>query len=210
MDVRSPESAMASRDPRIDAYIAKSADFARPILTHLREAVHAACPQVEETLKWNAPAFMHGGKILCSMAAFKQHAAFGFWQGAQVVEHDPKAAEAMGQFGRITGLADLPGKAEFTRYAKRAMKLIDEGVKPLPTKTGKPKPPPAPPSDLAAALKKNKQAQVTFNAFPPSQQREYIEWITEAKREETRQKRLVQAIEWLSEGKPRNWKYMHC
>lgn len=201
---------MARRDPRIDAYIVKSAEFARPILTHLREMVHAACPQVEETLKWSAPAFMYQGKILCSMAAFKQHAAFGFWRGAQVVEHDPKAAEAMGQFGRITTLADLPGKAEFTRYAGRAMKLIDEGVKPPPTKTGKPKPPPTPPADLAAALKKNKQAQVTFDAFPPSQRREYVEWITDAKRDETRQKRLAQAIEWLSEGKPRHWKYMNC
>lgn len=200
---------MASRDARIDAYIAKSAEFARPILNHLREAVHTACPQVEETLKWSAPAFMYGGKILCSMAAFKQHAAFGFWQGGQVVEHDPKAAEAMGQFGRITKLADLPTRAEFTRYARRAMKLIDEGVKPLP-RGGKPKPPPEPPADLVAALKKNRQAQAAFDAFPPSHRREYIEWITEAKREETRQKRLAQAVEWLSEGKPRNWKYMSC
>lgn len=202
---------MGQPDPRVDAYIAKSAGFAQPILRHLREAVHGACPQVEETLKWGMPSFMYGGKILCSMAAFKQHASFGFWQGAKVVEDGrAKSDEAMGQFGRLTGLAELPGKRVLSGYVKQAMKLIDEGSTRPSTKKAAPKPPLPTPEDLAAALAKNREAQATFDAFAPSHRREYIEWIMEAKRDETRQRRLAQTIDWLAEGKPRNWKYMNC
>ncbi|MBF6024659.1 YdeI/OmpD-associated family protein [Lysobacter niastensis] len=202
---------MAEQDPRIDAYIAKAAEFARPILTHLRAAVHAACPEVVETLKWGAPSFTYRGKILCSMAAFKQHAAFGFWQGAQVVGGADAAGEGMGQFGRLTRISDLPGKRELTGYLRQAMQLIDSGATRTPANATKgPKPALEVPPDLAAALAKNAKANATFEGFAPSYRRDYIEWITEAKREDTRKRRLEQTVEWLAEGKPRNWKYMNC
>ncbi|MGH8076736.1 MAG: YdeI/OmpD-associated family protein [Lysobacter sp.] len=202
---------MGQPDPRVDAYIDKAAEFARPILQHLREVVHTACPAAEETLKWGAPSFMYGGKILCSMAAFKQHASFGFWQGARVVGADgANADEGMGQFGRISRLSDLPGKRVLGGYVRQAMKLIDEGVTRPSTKDAKPKPPLVVPDDLTTALAKNRKARATFDAFTPSHRRDYVEWITEAKRAETRQRRLTQALEWMAEGKPRNWKYTNC
>ncbi len=203
---------MGQPDPRVDAYIGKSAPFAQPILRHLREVVQATCPEAVETLKWGMPSFLYGGKILCSMAAFKQHASFSFWQGERVVGAGAgaKADEGMGQFGRVTGLADLPGKRVLAGYIKQAMKLIDEGVTRAPTKAAQPKAPLTVPDDLAAALAKNRKALATFDAFAPSHRREYVEWITEAKRDATRQRRLAQAIEWLVEGKTRNWKYMDC
>ncbi|HEX8850387.1 MAG TPA: YdeI/OmpD-associated family protein [Gemmatimonadaceae bacterium] len=200
---------MGTRDPRIDAYIAKSADFAQPILEHIRDVVHAACPTVEETMKWSFPHFMYNG-MLCSMAAFKQHCSLGFWKGALLFD-SARDREAMGQFGRITKIADLPPKKELMAYVKKAMKLNDEGAKvPRIRKPGLSRRavPTEPPADLVAALEKNAKARATFEGFPPSHRREYIEWITEAKREETRQKRLAQTIEWLAEGKQRNWKYM--
>jgi uncharacterized protein YdeI (YjbR/CyaY-like superfamily) len=202
---------MTPPDPRIDAYIAGSAEFARPILSHLRAVVHAACPEAEETLKWGAPSFTYRGKILCGMAAFKQHAAFGFWQGSQVTGVGTEAGgEGMGQFGRLTRLSDLPGKRELTGYIRQAMTLIDSGARRVPAKAAAPRAPLDVPDDLAAALKKNAKARATFDGFAPGYRRDYIEWITEAKREDTRQRRLEQAIEWLAEGKPRNWKYMKC
>lgn len=203
---------MGQPDPRVDAYIAHSAPFAQPILRHLREVVQGACPEAVETLKWGAPSFGYGGKILCRMAAFKQHASFDFWQGARVVGADAgaKPEEGMGQFGRLTQVADLPGKRVLTGYIQRAMKLIDAGTTRPPTKDAKPKQPLAVPDDLAAALAKNRKAQATFAGFAPSYRREYVEWITQAKREATRQRRLAQAIDWLAQGKPRNWKYLGC
>lgn len=198
---------MGTRDPRVDAYIAKSAEFARPILEYLREQVHKNCPEVEETIKWSAPHFDYRGP-LCHMAGFKQHCAFGFWKGSLIVD-DAKNEEAMGQFGRITSLKDAPGKKLLAGYIRQAVKLNEDGVKPVrKTKDAAPKPPAEVPDDLAAALKKNRKAATVFAAFSPSAKREYIEWLTEAKREETRSKRLEQAIEWIAEGKQRNWKYM--
>lgn len=200
---------MPISDPRVDAYIANSADFAQPILAHLRDAVHRSCPPVEETLKWRMPTFMYHG-MLCGMAAFKQHCTFGFWKHALVVgEEQAGDAQAMGQFGRITRLADLPSNKILTSYIKKAMQLNEDGVK-APRATPKRKPAPRVPDDLAAALKKNRKAATTFAAFSPTNQREYIEWITEAKREETRAKRLATAVEWLAEGRSRNWKYVNC
>lgn len=200
---------MASHDPRIDAYIARSAEFARPILAYLRERVHAACPQCEETLKWRAPCFTYRGKILCGMGAFKQHATFYLWQGAAIVGADAgKSGEAMGQFGRLTRIADLPGKRELAGYIRQAMKLVDEGVK--PAKARPPRPAAVPPADLVAALAGDGRARASFEAFPPGARREYIEWIVEAKRQETRARRVAQAVEWLAEGKRRNWKYENC
>lgn len=201
---------MASRDPRIDAYIARQADFARPILDHVREAVHEACPGVEETMKWSAPGFMHAGAILCGMAAFKQHASFGYWKHALVVGDD-QPRNGMGSYGKLTSVADLPPKKQLLTHIRKAMQLNEAGaVSPAAPRPTKAKPPVAVPDDLSAALRGNAKARVTFNAFPPGQQREYVEWITQAKREETRRKRLLQAVEWLAEGKRRNWKYERC
>ena len=201
--------AVPTRDPRVDTYIANSAEFAQPILTHLRAVVHKACPQVEETLKWRMPTFMYHG-MLCGMAAFKQHCTFGFWKHELVVGKEQAGdAQAMGQFGRVTRLSDLPSTKMLTAYIKKAMQLNEEGVK-APRATPKRKAAPRVPDDLAAALKKNKKAAATFAAFSPTNQREYIEWVSEAKREETRVKRLETTIQWLAEGKIRNWKYVNC
>jgi len=197
-------------DPRVDAYIAKSAEFARPILQHLRELVHGACPEAEEEMKWNMPFFMHHG-ILCHMAAFKAHCSFGFRHRAMeaiVGRAVGKTNEGMGLFGRITTLADLPDDRAMRRYIQLAAKFMTSGgpARPAP----KPKAALPVPAVLAAALKKNKAAAAAFKNFSPSHRREYIEWITEARRDETRQKRLATTIAWLVEGKPRNWKYMNC
>jgi uncharacterized protein YdeI (YjbR/CyaY-like superfamily) len=194
---------MGKKDPRVDAYIAKSADFAKPILRHLREIVHQGCPEVEETMKWSFPHFMYKG-MLCGLAAFKSHCAFGFWKGKLIV---PEKPEAMGQFGRITSLSDLPKDSVLLGYVREAARLNETGEK-VPRKPQRPKKDLATPSDLAAALKKNVVARATFEGFSPSHKREYVEWITEAKTEEIRKKRLDNAIEWMAEGKPRNWKYM--
>ncbi|RNF85266.1 YdeI/OmpD-associated family protein [Montanilutibacter psychrotolerans] len=202
---------MGQPDPRIDAYIGTSGEFARPILAHLRTLVHASCPQAEETLKWGMPSFTYRGRILCSMAAFKQHATFGFWQGALIVDADGNQAdEAMGQFGRLAKVSDLPGKRVMAGYIKQAMALIDTGVKTPKTRGTTPRPPPVVPEDLAAALAANPPAAKAFAGFAPGQQREYVDWITEAKREQTRQQRLSQAVEWIAQGKLRHWKYMGC
>jgi uncharacterized protein YdeI (YjbR/CyaY-like superfamily) len=195
---------MGNRDPRVDAYIAKSADFAKPILEYLRETVHGAVPGLEETMKWSMPAFYYKGP-LCNMAAFKEHCAFGFWKGSLVV--GDVAREAMGHMGRITSLKDLPPKKELVRLIKEAARLNDEGVK-VERAPRTAKKPAKTPDDLAAALARNKKASATFENFPPSHRREYIEWITDAKGEETRKRRVAQAVEWMAEGKSRNWKYM--
>ncbi len=200
---------MASRDPRIDAYIAESAEFARPILQRLREIVHEACPQAEEAIKWGMPSFVYRGGILCGMAAFKQHASFGFWKHAQVMgEANPR--DGMGSYGKMARLPDLPPKRQLVADIKKAMRLQKDGIKTAgPRKTVAPKPAPKTPADLAAALKKNAKAHAVFAAFAPGHKREYIEWLIEAKREDTRARRLSQAIEWIAEGKQRHWKYQN-
>lgn len=201
---------MGKRDPRVDAYIGKSADFAKPILTHVREVVHSACPDVEETMKWSVPHFDYKG-TLGGMAAFKAHCAFGFWKGALVTGEATKAQDAMGSFGRITKVSDLPPKAALASFVKRAMKLNEENVpRPKSKVPTLPKKEIPVPDYLVSALKKNRKAQATFDAFSPSHRREYLEWITEAKQEDTRRRRMAQAIEWMSEGKARNWKYEKC
>jgi uncharacterized protein YdeI (YjbR/CyaY-like superfamily) len=200
---------MGTRDARIDQYIARSADFARPILTHLREVVHAACPEVEETIKWGLPYFTYHG-MLCGMASFKQHCALTFWKGSLIVgtAGDGAGAEGMGQFGRITALSDLPPKKVLAGYIKAAMQLNEAGVKSPTRSKAKKRAAPSVPDYLAAALRKNRKAAATFEQFTPSQKREYIEWLTEAKGEATRARRLATAVEWMAEGKQRNWKYM--
>jgi uncharacterized protein YdeI (YjbR/CyaY-like superfamily) len=200
---------MKTKDPRIDAYIAKSADFAKPILNHLRTVVHVACPEVEETLKWNFPHFMRQG-LLCGMAAFKGHCTFGFWKGALIFPQDKTGDEAMGQFGRITSLSDLPSEKILIGYIKQAVSLNEAGIK-VPARTKpKEKKELVVPDYFMAALKKNKQALKSFENFSYSHKKEYVEWITEAKREETRTKRMETALEWLAKGKARHWKYENC
>ena len=196
---------MGTRDPRVDAYIAKSADFAKPILTHIRDTMHAACPGVVETMKWSMPFYDYHGP-LANMSAFKAHVGFGFWKGALVVgagsDHD---GSPMRQFGPITSIDDLPPKKELVALIKKAAKLNEEGVKVEKKKSPRAELPVPP--ELAAALAKNKTARANFEAFPPSHKREYNEWIGEAKREETKAARVKQAVEWIAEGKARNWKY---
>ncbi len=197
-------------DPRVDAYIAKSAEFARPILRHLRALVHEACPQAEETIKWRMPTFVHHG-ILCGMAAFKAHATFGFWRRGltdEIAKTGVDADAAMGSLGRITSLKELPSDRAMLGYIRKAAKLNEAGA------PARPKPQPKAalpvPKDLAAALKQNAKAGKAFADFSPSARREYIEWITEAKRPETREVRLKTTIQWVASGKRRNWKYENC
>lgn len=199
------------KDPRVDAYIAKAAPFAQPILRHLRKLVHTACPDVTEDIKWSMPSFIYNGKILCGTAAFKAHATFGFWHRGmtELLEKKlGKAGEAMGLLGKITSLDDLPSDKELIGYIKTAVSLHDSGAATRP----KPKPRAAlpEPADLKDALKRSKKAAAAWADFSPSCRREYIEWITEAKRPETREQRVLTTIKWTTEGKQRNWKYQNC
>jgi uncharacterized protein YdeI (YjbR/CyaY-like superfamily) len=201
-------------DPRIDAYIAKAAPFAQPILKHLRDLVHRGCPAATEAIKWSMPHFEHAGGILCGMAAFKAHCTFGFWhQGMEKIigPLGTNANEAMGTFGRITSLVDLPDDKTMIRFIQEAAKLNESGApaRPRPPANGAKKELPVP-ADLAAALKKNKTAAKTFESFSPSHRKEYIQWIIEAKREETRQKRLETTLAQLASGKSLHWKYQNC
>ena len=199
---------MPTLDPRVDAYIERAATFAQEILRHWRATVHAHCPEVIETIKWGFPNFTYRDRILTGMAAFKAHCSIGFWHGAAAVGAAHAKDGAMGDLGRVASLQDLPAPAEQQAILQRAMRLIEDGVKARPAKAAAaPRPPLATPDDLSAALQANAAARATFEAFPPSQQREYIEWIVEAKQAATRGKRLAQAIAWMAEGKRRNWKY---
>jgi len=199
---------MPRTDPRVDAYIAKAAPFARPVLTHLRKVVHAAVPGVEETLKWGMPHFMHGG-ILCGFAAFKAHCAFHV-RGAEPLLGEAARDDAMGQFGRITAVSDLPPRATLTKLLRAAAERIEAKAKAPRAARKAPRPEAKVPPDLAASLKRNARARTTFEGFSPSRRREYVEWIVEAKSGETRARRLAQAIAWMAEGKARNWKYERC
>lgn len=202
---------MGKRDNRVDSYIAKAGDFAQPVLRELRDIVHEGCPVVEEDIKWGFPHFMYKG-ILCSMAGFKEHCAFLFWKGGRVVDQaDNKSGEAMGQFGRITSLKDLPPRRALLKYVAEAARRKDERAQ----TPAKPRRRTAHqeleiPADFTAALKRNKQALATFEAFPYSKRKDYVEWVVEAKTDETRARRLQTSIEWLAEGKSRNWKYEKC
>jgi uncharacterized protein YdeI (YjbR/CyaY-like superfamily) len=201
---------MGTKDKRVDTYIAKSADFAQPILRELREIVHEGCPEVEEAIKWGFPAFMHKG-ILCGMAAFKQHCSFGFWKGSLVLEGKDNNADAMGQFGRITSMKDLPSKRLLLAYVKKAKQLNDDGIKTQrKLKSPAEKKELKVPEYFTAALKKNKKAFANFAAFSYSKRKDYVEWLTEAKTDETRQRRLGTSVAWIAAGKSRNWKYERC
>jgi len=204
---------MGKRDQRVDAYIAKSAEFARPILTDLRAIVHEGCPDAEEAIKWSMPFFMYNGGMLCSMASFKQHCAFGFWKGGAQVLGDSKSDEAMGQLGRITSAKDLPSRKTMVGYVKKAVAFADaqKAAPPAPKAKVKKVAKVIPvPDYFMKAVKKNKKALATFENFATSHRNEYVEWVTEAKTEETRDRRLATTVEWLAEGKARNWKYEKC
>ena len=202
---------MAKKEKLIDAYIAKSAGFAKPILNKIRELVHKACPDVEEKMKWSMPFFDYKGEMLCHMASFKQHAVMGFWKVPlmkdSILVENAKSETAMGHLGRIGSLKDMPSDKKITAWIKEAMQLNDNGIK-LPAKAK-----PADKKELiipdyfTKVLSKNKKAKQVFENFAYSHRKEYVMWITEAKTEETRNKRMETALEWLAEGKSRLWKY---
>lgn len=197
------------QDPRVDAYIGKAAPFAQPLLRHWRELVHAQCPGVQETLKWGFPHFLWQGRILTSMAAFKAHASISFWQ-REAVTGQLGPREGMGELGKLSGLSDLPPSTELKAMLQRARTLIEQGGKPARTVRPATRPVPTLPPPLQQALAAQPAALAFFESLPPSQRREYVEWIVEAKRDETRDKRIAQAVEWLGEGKRRHWKYERC
>ena len=202
-----PAPSTPPRDPRVDAYIAAAPAYAQPILVHLRDVVHAACPDVVETTKWSRPFFDYRGSPLCFMSAFKAHCGFGFWRGKELdglPQQD--GGEGMGHFGRLTSLADLPSTRALTMFIEAAMKLAETDAKPVRAKA----PPRADvdlPADLATALEDVPAAAGHFAAFSPSARREYIQWVVEAKRAETRATRIATTVAWVAEGKTRHWKY---
>lgn len=205
-------------NPRVDAYIANAQPFAQPILNHLRRLIHKACPEVEESIKWSRPFFEYRGTILCNMSAFKAHCSFGFWgQEMRKVLQDAKAVKdgAMGSLGKISSVSDLPDDKVMLGWISQAAESIANGtyISPIAARNKVVKAPRTEieiPQEFTAALKGNKKASKVFEAFSPSCRREYVEWIAESKREETRQKRIATAIEWIAEGKQRNWKYQNC
>ncbi|HEY3704841.1 MAG TPA: YdeI/OmpD-associated family protein [Terracidiphilus sp.] len=207
-----------SINPKVDAYIEKAQPFAQPILERLRRLMHKGCPDVEEAIKWSMPFFVYRGAILANMAAFKEHCSFGFWGqeiAAVLKEQDVVREDGMGTLGRINSVKDLPADKRMLGWIKQAAGFVDDGTytSPIAARNKVVKAPKAPPEmhpEFAAALKKEKGASKVFEAFSPSCKREYIEWIAEAKRDETRDKRIAQAVEWIAEGKQRNWKYQNC
>lgn len=198
---------MTGHDPRVDAYIAKSADFAQPVLQHLRALIHKACPEVGESIKWGAPCFSQHGAMLCMMAAFKQHCSFRFWRYKEVLGESAEQ-DGMGQFGKLVSLRDLPSDKQMTTHIRKAMALGEAGAKLSRPKTAA-RPAPSLPDDLAAQLAqiKHASARKTWAGFGPAAQREYIDWLGEAKTDATRHKRLITTLEWLAEGKRHNWKH---
>ena len=202
-------------DPKVDVYIAKAAPFAQPVLVHLRALVHKACPDVVEEIKWGRPFFLHRETILCNMSAFKEHCSFGFW-GAEIGRALRKdgvlQAGGMGSLGRIVSVKDLPPEKQMLGYLRQAVALIESGQGENRIVTARrvvkaPKPPVEAPAEFTAALKKNKAANAAYAALSPSCKREYAEWIADAKRPETRERRVAHAVEWIAEGKQRNWKH---
>ena len=205
-------------DPRVDAYITKSRPFAQPILSHIRELVHKACPEIVETIKWSRPFFEYKDAILCNMSSFKEHCALGFWGleiSALLREQKILRPGAMGSLGRLKSVEDLPSKTQIVSLLRQAVAFVDNGqyTSPIAARRRVAKAPAAAivaPPAFTSALKANKRASAAFAAFSPSCKREYIEWVASAKRDETRDKRIATAIEWISEGKQRNWKYQNC
>lgn len=200
-----------SGDPRVDAYIARAQPFAQPLLSHIRTLMQQSAAPLDEAIKWGFPAFLHKGTIVATMAAFKAHASFGFWYGRLVTGDTGHEGPGMGSFGRLTVLADLPADEAIAAMIAQSVALIDAGVKPPHVAEKKPpKPEAAPHPALAAALAASAAAQAVWDGFAPGQRRGYCDWITEAKRDETRDKRIALAVEWIAQGKIRHWKYENC
>jgi uncharacterized protein YdeI (YjbR/CyaY-like superfamily) len=197
---------MTTTDKRVDTYIAKAPDYAKPILTAVRAMIHEGAPDSEETIKWGHPAFIQNG-MLCGMAAFKEYCAINFWKATLVIDPDARQTNSAGVLGKITKVKDLPPKRVFVGYVKRAVEVNASGLK-VPRAPAKPKSPLPTPKDFRQAIDKSAQARQAFESLSPSHRREYIQWITEAKQDSTRARRIAQAVEWMAEGKPRNWKYM--
>lgn len=198
---------MPKKNARVNAYIARSAEFAKPILKYLRAVVHEGCPGAAEEIKWGFPHFQYKG-MLASMASFKAHCAFGFWKGRLVLGAAARSRDAMGDFGRITRISDLPPRKTLVRYVRNAAALNDAGVNARRAHRPKPVRPLRVPADLNAALARNRKARAFFDALSPSNKRDYVNWLTEAKAKETRNRRLATAVAWIEEGKIRNWKYV--
>jgi uncharacterized protein YdeI (YjbR/CyaY-like superfamily) len=200
--------------PQVDAYIAKAAPFAQPVLEHLRELIHKGCPEVVEEIKWSMPFFVYKGQILGNIAGFKAHCSVNLWGdgvAAAMRKDGVLSSDGMGKLGKIASVKDLPSNKTMMGYVKQAAAFIDAGGKTMPKRMKKVEKAEAEvPAELAAALKKNKAAGLTFAAFSPGARREYVDWIVEAKRAETKEKRVTQAVEWMAEGKQRNWKYQNC
>ncbi|MEO7308727.1 MAG: DUF5655 domain-containing protein [Ferruginibacter sp.] len=202
---------MAKKEKAIDTYIAKSADFAKPILNHIRALVHKTCPDVEEKMKWSMPFFDYKGEMLCHMASFKQHAVMGFWKASlmkdSILVENARSETAMGHLGRIGSLKDMPPDKKITAWIKEAMQLNDKGIKLLAKANAADKKELIIPDYFIKAISRNKKAKQVFENFAYSHKKEYVMWITEAKTEETRNKRMETALEWIAEGKSRLWKY---
>lgn len=199
--------------PQVDAYIAKAAPFAQPVLEHLRELIHKGCPDVVEEIKWSMPFFVYKGQILGNIAGFKAHCSVNLWGGevaAAMRKDGVLSDDGMGKLGKIASVKELPSNKQMLGYVKQAAAFIDGGGKTMPKRTKVERAEAEVPAELAAALKKNKAARATFAGFSPGCRREYVDWIVEAKRQETREKRVAQAVEWMAEGKQRNWKYQNC
>ena len=201
---------MEKKDDRIDVYISKAEAFARPILRHVRKLVHTACPEVVEVIKWGFPHFEYKG-LLCSMAAFKEHCSFGFWKASLMTDTEKALSRmgktAMGNFGRLRSMTDLPSDKILVKYIKEAVRLNEDGAKTSVKRIPTQRKPLTIPNYLTKALSKNAKASAAFSGFNYSNRKEYVEWLTEAKTEETREKRLSTAIDWMSKGRIRNWKY---
>jgi uncharacterized protein YdeI (YjbR/CyaY-like superfamily) len=205
-------------NPKVDKYIGSAQEFAQPILNHLREIVHKGCPEVEESIKWGMPFFEFRGEIVCCMAAFKKHCRFGFWgKKIRVVLREANVAgmNGSGWFDRLTHINELPDNKRMIDFIRQAAVMIESGnyTSPIAARNQKAKAKKSTvkmTKEFAAALKKNKKATTGFASFSPSCKREYVEWIADAKRPETRDRRIATAVKWIAEGKQLNWKYQNC
>ena len=200
---------MGNRNKLIDEYIEKAAPFAKPILSHIRELIHEAWPEIEETIKWKVPVYEYKG-IVCATGAFKTHCAFNFFKAKLMKDpyhvFSEQFSDAAGQFGKLLTVSDLPSDSILREYIQEAAKLNTDKIKgPAKKKEDADH---LIPNDLSIALKNNPIAQKQFETMSLGYKKEYIDWLLDAKMDATRQKRLETAIEWIAEGKPRNWKYM--
>ncbi|WP_412467852.1 YdeI/OmpD-associated family protein [Pedobacter sp. KLB.chiD] len=194
---------------QVDQYIINSAEFAIPILDHFRNLVHQADARIEEKIKWGMPFFDYKGTV-CHMASFKHHCAFGFWKGALINDEYgifKERSESMGWLGKIKSFDDLPADEILIAYIQQAIQLNEDNIK-LPSKPkSNDKKEVIVPEYFAEALNEAPEALAVFQNFSPSNKKDYILWLEEAKTEATRMRRLETTLAWLAEGKTRMWKY---